>query len=79
MPLTTLFRGDFVVQLVAVTDSDSMDTVCREGRRAGDRAASAGGAPGPMRVDFGGTVLPRETTVAAAGIGPMDFVEVFYE
>ena len=30
-----------------------------------------------MRVDFEGRVLPREETVAGAGIGPMAYSEVF--
>ena len=78
VPVTTVWRDDFVVQLVALEDTDTMDQVAEKvayhviGRRLPPRDAT-------MRVDFEGQVLPREETVAGAGIGPMAYLEVFYE
>jgi toluene monooxygenase system protein B len=78
VPVTTVFRDDFVVQLVAVEDTDTMDEVCEKvayhviGRRLPAREA-------PMRVEHNGQVLAPDQTVAGAGIAPMDNIEVFYE
>jgi toluene monooxygenase system protein B len=79
-PLTSNFVGDFVLQLVAVDDGDTMDQVaakCAEhsvGRRLPDR-------DGVLRVRVQGTDAPidRSQTVAATGLGPMECVEVYYE
>ena len=65
VPVTTVFRDDFVVQLVALEDTDTMDQVAEKvayhviGRRLPSRDAT-------MRVDFEGRVLAREETVAGA-------------
>ena len=78
VPLQTVFSGDFVVQLVAVDDGDTMDIVAQKvahhvvGRRLPPRDA-------PMRVRFRGEVVPPDMTVARAGIGPMEVIEVGYE
>jgi toluene monooxygenase system protein B len=77
LPLTAAFRGDFVVQLVPV---DSEDTI---GEVAGKVAAHSVGlrvAPedAPMEVLFNGEVVPSDASLADAGIGPMDYVEVRY-
>jgi toluene monooxygenase system protein B len=78
VPLQTIFSGDFVVQLVPVDDQDTMDMVAQKvayhvvGRRLPP-------GHGEMRVRFRGQTLPRDQTVAGAGIGPMDVIEVGYE
>lgn len=77
VPLQVCFRGDFVVQLVPVEDSDDMNTV------AGKVAHHAVGLrvparDAPMRVYYNGKELPPEMTVAQAGIGVMDYIEAGY-
>jgi toluene monooxygenase system protein B len=79
-PLTSNFVGDFVLQLVAVDDGDTMDEVaakCAE-HSVGRRVRAQDGV---MRVRVQGTDAPidRSLTVAAAGLGPMECVEVYYE
>jgi len=77
-PIQASFRGDFVVQLVPVDDQDPMDVVAEKvahhvvNRRVPPQDA-------PMRVAYNGKVLPREQTIAEAGIPPLAFLEVFYE
>ncbi|MBX6762989.1 MAG: toluene-4-monooxygenase system B family protein [Rubrobacteraceae bacterium] len=77
VPLTAAFRGDFVVQLVPVEDTDTIDQVAE---KVAAHAVGLRVAPkdAPMEVIFKEEVLPSENTVADAGIGPMDFVEVRY-
>lgn len=77
VPLTGAFRGDFVVQLVPVEDTDTMNVVAEKvaahavGLRVAPRDA-------PMVVLHNGEPVADPTTVTEAGIGPMDFVEVRY-
>lgn len=77
VPLQTVFEGDFVVQLVPVEDSDPMRVVAEKvahhvvGRRIAPRSE-------PLQVRFRGRLIDPEVTVAEAGIGPMDVVEVGY-
>jgi toluene monooxygenase system protein B len=77
VPLTGAFRGDFVVQLVPVEDTDTMNVVAEKvaahavGLRVAPRDA-------PMVVLHNGEAVADDTTVTEAGIGPMDFVEVRY-
>ena len=77
VPLQAAMRGDFVVLLVPVEDTDTMAAVAEKvayhviNRRLPAREAS-------LCVQFKGQVLPPDMTVAAAGLAPMDFVEVFY-
>ncbi len=77
VPLTAAFRDDFVVILVPVEDTDTVAQVAEKvaahaiGIRVPPRDA-------PMEVVHNGKVLPPDVTVAQAGIGPMDFVEVRY-
>ncbi len=77
VPLTAAFRDDFVVLLVPVEDTDTIAQVAEKvaahviGVRVPPREA-------PMQVRHNGRVLAPEMTVAQAGIGPMDFVEVSY-
>jgi toluene monooxygenase system protein B len=77
VPLTAAFRDDFVVLLVPVEDTDTIAQVAEKvaahvvGIRVPPRDA-------PMEVHYNGQVLSSDLTVAQAGIGPMDFVEVRY-
>lgn len=77
VPLTAAFRQDFVVQLVPVEDTDTMDIVAQ---KVAAHAVDLRVAPknAPMRVVFNEKILQPEDTVASAGFGPMDFVEVRY-
>jgi toluene monooxygenase system protein B len=78
LPLQAAFRGDFVVLLVPVDDSDTMEVVAQKvtyhvfQRRLPPQDA-------PLRVRFADQVLPPTTTVREVGLQPMDFVEVFYD
>jgi toluene monooxygenase system protein B len=78
VPLQAVFRGDFVALLVSVDDRDTMDLVAQKvayhviHRRLPPQDA-------PLRVQYDGSVLPRDQTVAQAGMSPMSFVEVFYD
>lgn len=77
VPLAAAVRGDFVVQLVPVEDNDTMEVVAQKvayhsvNRRVAERDA-------PLEVLHGQAVVPATTTVAEAGLAPMDFVEVRY-
>ena len=77
VPLTFVFRGDIVTQLVLVEDTDTMDGVCEKvayhivARRVPDQET-------PMRVHFKGETLAAEQTVAQAGLKPMDYIEVSF-
>ena len=76
-PLQANFRGDFVVLLVPVDDSDDMNAVAEKvahhavGLRVVERSA-------PKRVYYNGKALSPDTTVINSGIQPMDWIEVGY-
>jgi toluene monooxygenase system protein B len=79
-PLTSNFVGDFVLQLVAVDDGDTMDDVaekCAE-HSVGRRVPAQDGVL-RIRVQGADSPIDRSLTVAAAGLGPMECVEVYYE
>jgi toluene monooxygenase system protein B len=77
IPLTAAFRGDFVVQLIPVEDTDTMEEVAE---KVAAHAVDLRVAPKrmPMEVVFKEKILSPEDTVKGVGIGPMDFVEVRY-
>lgn len=77
LPLTAAFRGDFVLQLVPVEDTDTMEQVAD---KVAAHAVELRVAPkeSPMEVVFKGEALASDVTVTDAGIGLMDFVEVRY-
>jgi toluene monooxygenase system protein B len=77
IPLTAAFRQDFVVQLVPVEDSDTIDIVAQ---KVAAHAVDLRVAPmhAPMLVTFKGKRLSPQETVVSAGLGPMDYVEVGY-
>jgi toluene monooxygenase system protein B len=81
VPLASSFEGDFIIKLVVVEETDTMDQVAARtashtaGRTVRVRAGGAlrvrlQGAPGPFR---------RETTVRDAGLQPMSCIEVYHE
>lgn len=75
VPINAMFENDFVTQLAVVLDTDTMDEVAAKvahhvvGRRQPDRGL-------PMVVTFNGKVVPATTTVAEAGIAPLQNVYV---
>lgn len=77
IPLQVSFRGDFVVQLVPVEDSDDMATVAEKiAHHAVNLRVAEQDAP--KAVWHNDKQLPPEMTVTEAGIGVMDYVEAGY-
>jgi toluene monooxygenase system protein B len=78
VPLNALFGSDFVSMLVVVLTTDTMDDVSKKvaahviGKRIAPRKAE-------MVVYYRDQPVPRERTVAEAGILPMQFVFVDYD
>jgi|GEM_PF-465418 len=78
VPLQAAFKGDFVVLLVPVEDTDTMQTVAQKvAHHVIDRRLPPRDAP--LRVQAGDRVLPDDMTVSQAGFQPMDFIWVFYD
>jgi toluene monooxygenase system protein B len=77
VPINALFGTDFVTLLVVVLTTDTMDDVSKKvaanvvGKRIAPRDAE-------MAVYFRDEIVPRDRTVAEAGIEPMQFVFVDY-
>jgi toluene monooxygenase system protein B len=77
LPITAAHHDDFVVLVIPIEDTDTMAQVAEKvaahtvGVRVTPREA-------PLRVRYKGQVEPDHVTVAEVGIGPMDFIEVFY-
>jgi toluene monooxygenase system protein B len=75
VPINAKFEGDFVTQLVLVFDVDDMNEVANKvahhvvGRRVPPRDAG-------MTVRYRGKTIPPTTTVAEAGIAPLQNVYV---
>lgn len=75
VPINAFFTGDFVTQLVLVLDTDTIDEAAQKvaaqvvGRRVPPRDAG-------LVVRFGGKAVAGGITVADAGIGPLDIVDV---
>lgn len=72
-----LFHGDFVVVLVPVDDTDTMEVVAKKvahhtvNRRVAEQDR-------PMRVTYNGEVVPENRSIAELGIKRMDVLEVAY-
>jgi hypothetical protein len=77
IPINALFGSDFVTLLVVVLSTDTMADVGRKvaanvvGKRIAPRRAD-------MAVYYRDELVPRDWTVAQAGIAPMQFVLVDY-
>ncbi len=75
VPVNALFEDDFVMQLILVLDTDTIDEAAQKvayhvvGRRVRPRDAAL-----VFRVD--GKVIPGHLTVAEAGISPLSSVLV---
>ena len=75
VPVNAMFENDFVTQLVAVLDTDTVEEAARKvaaqvvGRRVPPRDAG-------LVVRLGGTVVPGDVTVAESGISALDVVNV---
>lgn len=78
LPIQGTTEGDFVVHLVPVDDQDSMSTVADKiaHHSVGRRVAAQNKT---MAIRFHGETLPADATPASAGVGPMDFLQAFYE
>ncbi|BBZ24551.1 MULTISPECIES: toluene-4-monooxygenase system B family protein [Mycobacteriaceae] len=78
LPLTALFEGDVLELLIPVDDADTVDAVSAAiahhvvGHRVAKRDA-------PIRLRHNGNVLDPALAIGAAGVGPLDHVEVFYD
>jgi toluene monooxygenase system protein B len=81
IPLCSSFEGDFLVRLVMVQDSDTMDQVAAKaaaqvlGRTVRGRPRSV------LRVRLQGVdwALERQATVKTVGLGPMECIEVYQD
>jgi toluene monooxygenase system protein B len=77
IPLQAVFDGDMVVLLVPVDDQDPMTTVAgKVAHHVVDRRVAA--RDRPLLVRHAGRTLPGDLTVAAAGLVPLDVVDVGY-
>lgn len=78
LPLTALFEGDVLELLIPIDDADTVESVGQQiahhvvGRRVARREA-------PIRLRHNGSVLDPAVAIGAAGVGPLDHVEAFYE
>ena len=75
LPIQGIVRGDFVVHLVVVDDTDSMATVADKVAHhvVGRRLPPHEGLRSAL---VAGEVVDADQTVAQAGVGPLDVVEV---
>jgi toluene monooxygenase system protein B len=77
IPLQATFEGNFVIFLALVEDHDTTQVVAQHvaqhviGRLLPPQDRSTG-------LRYKNTVLPADKTLAEIGIGPMEFVEAFY-
>ncbi|MGW0811354.1 toluene-4-monooxygenase system B family protein [Nonomuraea sp. NPDC002799] len=78
LPLSASFRDDVAVLLVLVDDQDTAEVVGQKiaAHVAGRRARAR---PAPVRVRFEGRILPDGQRVGEAGVGPLDYVEAFFD
>lgn len=78
IPLQATFEGNFVVFLALVEDQDTTQVVAQQvsqhviGRLLPPKDC-------PMKLRHNNIVLPADKTLAEVGIGPMEFVEAFYD
>lgn len=77
MPIISMFRGDFLYNLVLVEDTD---TVAEAGAKCAEHSVGRRVAPqsGSLQVESGGQLLDPDSTIAAAGVQPMSELLVSY-
>lgn len=78
MPVQGCVAGDFVLNLVPIDTEDTMDVVATKIAHHSVRRRVAA-QDKPLLVRFNGHTLATDATPVSAGIGPMDFVEAFYQ
>lgn len=77
LPVQGMVLGDFVINLVPIESSDTMDKVAQAiahhsvNRRVAQQDK-------PLRIRFKGEVLPLDATPESAGVGLLDYLEAFY-
>lgn len=77
VPVQAFVKGDFVVNLVPVYDTDTIDVVAN---KIAHHSVNRRVAPQdrPLQVSFHDEVLPNDATVSDVGIIPMDFLYASY-
>lgn len=77
IPVVSLFRGDFLYNLVLIEDTDTIAALAEKcaAHSVGRRVAPS---DAPMRVEYGGSFVDTTTTAAEIGIVPMGEVIVSY-
>lgn len=81
VPLAILFEGDFVLKLLPVESEDSMDTLAEKASTVtvGIHVADQPDKTIRVRKDGNDEPFPRDMTVEAAGLTPMDGVNLYFE
>lgn len=77
LPLVAYFRSDFLPQLMPVDTDDTM-TIVAEKVSAHCVGTHIPARDAAKQVLFQGNVVASESTVAEAGMGLMDYIEVRY-
>jgi toluene monooxygenase system protein B len=77
IPVVSLFRGDFLYNLVLIEDTDTVATVAEKcaAHSVGRRVAPS---DAPLQVEYGGSFVDTTATAAEIGIVPMGEVIVSY-
>jgi toluene monooxygenase system protein B len=80
-PLTSNFEEDFVLQLLPVDTENTMDEVAAAAAHhsVGRRVAARPGCIMRVRRQGSEDLLPRNLTVSASGLKPMECIEVVWE
>ena len=81
VPLAILFEGDFVLKLLPVETEDTMDTLADKARGVtiGIHIQDQPGKAIRVRKEGNDEPFPRDMTVEAAGLTPMDGVNLYFE
>lgn len=81
VPLAILFEGDFVLKLLPAESGDTMDELAEKARPVtiGVHVADRPGKVIRVRKEGNEAPYPRGMTVEAAGLAPMDGVNLYFE
>ncbi|TMC19589.1 MAG: toluene monooxygenase [Chloroflexi bacterium] len=78
IPLQATFEGNFVIFLALVEDQATTQVIAEQlAQHVIGRLLTP--QNGVMRLRYNNSVLPVDKTLAEIGIGPMEFVEAFYD